>query len=281
VVRRHGWSRSLIVALLVCAPAIAGAKGNKGKAAPPKPAPAPREPTDAERLSKWAEDRYREGDYAQAIGLYKRAHDLTPIATILFNIAHIYDKKLNERVLAEEYYRRFLAAPDAPPEYVEKANVRLAALKKAAEEAAKQPPPEPPKPAPEPPKPAPVVAQPAPSPTDDGGRRRAMRVAGVVVAALGVAAIAGGSAAGLIAMDDNNRAAALCNGPACSDGRALTLTSDAFAAANASTALFIGGAVALVAGVLVFALAPKPRAVAIAPSLAPSMAGLTLAGTFR
>ncbi len=246
----------------------------KGKPAAPPVEPDPRNAA-VEELASRAAERYAAGDYAQAIALTTKAYDIRPLGALLYNIAIIYDKKLKERDLAIDYYRRFLAARDAEPALLEKATHRLELLKAAPE------PPVPP-PAPPPAVTAPPVLPPATAnPRDDAEqplarRRTIMLASGGTLLALGVVGIGVGGILGLVAMKNNNDAAAFCNGAACTDGRALGLTGDAMSAANASTALFVVGGVAAAAGAVLLAIAPSAKRPRV--TLAPMGTGLALAG---
>jgi tetratricopeptide (TPR) repeat protein len=270
--------RRLGCALALSAIALAAPAFAKGKAAPAA------DPNAAvvEDLANQAAQKYAEGDFAQAVALSKKAYDIEPLAALLFNIATIYDKKMSERDLAMEYYRRFIAAKDADPARLEKATRRLEALKAQAPDnnnGNNNPPPA-----------TTVVITPPPvivAPQKDDEeekrlqRRSLMRISGIVAIGLGVVAIGIGSAFGVLAMNRNNDAGAFCNGPSCSDPKALTLTNDALTFANVSTAMFVVGGVAAVAGVLLFVLAPPgKKSVALAPQLGPGQGGLAFVGRF-
>lgn len=82
-----------------------------------------------EQYATSAYEYAQKGEFSEAIALYLKAHQLRPTATLLYNIAAIYDLRLEEFDLAQEYYSRFLKAPDADPRLVEKANRRLLELR--------------------------------------------------------------------------------------------------------------------------------------------------------
>ena len=88
--------------------------------------------SEVERLSNEAMDKYNAGDFQNAIVLYLRAYKAEPSAAILYNVAVVYDRKLDEKSLALDYYRRFVGAPDADAALVEKALARIRVLKEAA-----------------------------------------------------------------------------------------------------------------------------------------------------
>lgn len=94
----------------------------------------------AEALAREARALYEAGQYEQAVAAYLRAWRAEPATAVLYNIAVIYDRKLDEPDLAADYYRRYIKAEDADPAAVERATSRLRALRARASEA---PPPEP------------------------------------------------------------------------------------------------------------------------------------------
>lgn len=93
--------------------------------APPKPAA---QHGSADDLAEQAFKSYETGAYADSISLYVRAYDISKDARILFNIAQIYDKKLQDRDLALSYYRRYLKTETQEPELSKRAVDRVAAL---------------------------------------------------------------------------------------------------------------------------------------------------------
>ena len=274
----------------ICLVAFLGASVPAAASAQEKPRDAEATPRRAEELAAQAYELHGKGDYAEAIALYLKAYQSAPATPILFNIASIYDRKLHENALASDYYRRYLAAPDADPALVLRASERMAALNKEAAaskdrpaEAARVPP----------------GAQETATPIEDRGKPRAapppvtepsagagpsLRVAGLVVGGVGLAGVVVGSALGGLAMSRNNEAAGYCNGVGCTDARALTLTSQARLAATGSTVGFAAGGALLAGGALMFLLAPRsPRPVALWPALqlGPRTAGLAFTGSFR
>lgn len=107
----------------------------------------PREPTArAEWLSSRAEQAFSEGRFSDAIKLYLDAWEAVPSAAILYNVAFIYDRRLQDPDLAIQYYDRAAASPDADASLVEKARARVAAIRA---ERGKKPPPREPEPEPE------------------------------------------------------------------------------------------------------------------------------------
>jgi hypothetical protein len=250
------------------------------------PAAAPASPT-VEQLAERAFQQQAAGNYSESIATYLKAYEISHAGAILFNVAAIYDRKLHERDLAAEYFRRYLKAPDAEPELVERATTRLTALKKEAEEArlaeAAQPPP---------------VRQnengagaagqqvaPANAEATHSRSGATMRVTGVVLGVLGLGAIGGSMALGALAKSKNDDANLVCKGDACTAQSGVTSARDAGTFATASTGVFIGGAVLLVAGVALFVVAPRSSSpstasLQVVPQIGPSGGGLGLHGTF-
>ena len=66
--------------------------------------------------------------YDEAIRVYLEAYALEPLAAILYNIAFIYDKKLNAPKKAANYYQQYIDAPDADDEGKLRAYARLRTL---------------------------------------------------------------------------------------------------------------------------------------------------------
>jgi len=100
------------------------------------PAPAfaaeapPTDPTArAEWLSGQAETAFSERRFADAIRLYLDAWEAAPAASILYNVAFIYDKRLNDPELAIDYYERAAGSADADVELKAKATARVAQLR--------------------------------------------------------------------------------------------------------------------------------------------------------
>lgn len=56
---------------------------------------------------------FQAGDFKGAVKAYREAYQFEPVGALLYNIAFIYDKKLQDYQLALDYYRRFVNAPDA------------------------------------------------------------------------------------------------------------------------------------------------------------------------
>jgi len=120
---------SALVARTLAFAAAMGLAGLPGASSVAVAAAPKKDPTVvAEELGARARDAYRSRRFDRAIELYLEAYEAAPDAGFLFNIAFIYDKKLEELDLARDYYRRVTAFPDANPDLVAKAEGRLAEL---------------------------------------------------------------------------------------------------------------------------------------------------------
>jgi tetratricopeptide (TPR) repeat protein len=282
------------------------------KLAGPSEARADAPPPAAESAEQLAERAYRlhaDGKYAEAIAMYLRAYEASSAAPTLFNIATIYDHKLHEPELASSYYRRYLRAPDAEPDLVEKATARLTELKRSMSDASAAPPPA---------AVAPVDTQSpasatAPSPSTTPSTATATtttttpattpatatatatattpassssrRTAGIVVAAVGAGGIGASLVLGWLASSKNSDANDLCSGQACTSDRGVSLAHDAGTFATGATIAFVGGAALVGVGVALVLTAPHAGSpaspsVALAPEAAPSGATLSLRGRF-
>jgi hypothetical protein len=104
-------------------------------------------------------------------------------------------------------------------------------------------------------------------------RGNGQRAAGIVVMSFGGVALAAGAVLGLVASSKWSDAKTNhCSGIVC-DATGVGLASDAKTMANASTGLFIGGAIVIVAGIVVYLVAPRVARSHAAFQLGPS--GLT------
>lgn len=257
------------VALSIFALALAASVPARAGEAPPK------DPTArAEWYSSRAELAFEGGRFNDAIKLYLDAYEASPSASILYNVAFIYDRRLKEPELAVDYYERVAAAPDADKALADKARARVTTLR--AELA--KPPDKPPDRPPDKPPDKPPVEPPVEPPSDFPIGPVVTMAAGGVVLATGVvfAVLAGGT-------HDEFEAATTS-----ADKRDLQSTGRTQALV-ADIGMAVGGA-ALVGGVLWLLLAPAPADEAtvvplgdgwrLAPAVAPGHAGLVLGGSF-
>ncbi len=114
----------------------------------------------------------------------------------------------------------------------------------------------------------------------------ARKKVGIAVTIVGGVAVATGMVFGSLASSKWTDAKAVCGGTVCPDqtkaDQASSLASTARGDGNLSTIFVVGGAVAAVAGVVLWVTAPSwaERGVAIAPHASEHEAGLTLSGQF-
>lgn len=145
----------------------------------------PSDPTArAEWLSTQAETAFSEKRFADAIRLYLDAWEASPAASILYNVAFIYDKRLDDPELAIDYYDRAARSPDADADLKAKARARIATLQ--AQLAGNKPPPD--KPPPD-----------KPPPDKPPGPHRAGSAGPWILLGTGGAVLAGGVVMGLVA----------------------------------------------------------------------------------
>ncbi len=168
--------------------------------------PAPASPDDTpmteaeltariEQLAAEANELVANGEYEQSIARYLEAYRLAPAGALLYNLAYIYDKKLEDDDQAIEYYRLYLRADDAEPEIIARAIARIRELQ--AQQDAKRA----------------AAAHNAGSGTgaslpprrSGGSGMTGTQIAGWTTGGVGVAALVGGIVSGLIAQDTHNR----------------------------------------------------------------------------
>jgi hypothetical protein len=258
----------LAVELVPCAPARADGRDPNVQA--------------VEALTNQAYELTTQNKYSEAIGAYMKAYEISHAGAILFNIATIYDRKLHERALAMEYFRRYLQATDAVPDFARKAAERLSELK--AEDAAEartrssvQ-------------VTAPAAAQtidttfPTASPPPPETGPSPLKPIGIVVGAAGIVGIGTSLVLGAVAKSKNSDANQSCTATSCSTMQGVTLEHQAGDFATASTVTFIAGASLLAVGVTLFLVAPRSSSsagsITVAPTVGASSGGLRLEGAF-
>jgi tetratricopeptide (TPR) repeat protein len=217
--------------------------------------PASTDVSHAEGYASDAFEAYQKKDYQEAVVLYLKALEAAPSADILFNLAKIYDTKLNDRQLAMSFYRRYIADPGAEPERVRTANTRLAELRDLEVAANEKP----------------AVVSPAapgenntasPAADRDGPREKSlppaaehhgltgMQWAGIATGVVGLGGVVVGTVFGLSAKSDADTAKQYCTGNNCSTQRGVDAAKDASSKANVSTVGFIAGGALTVVGVI-------------------------------
>lgn len=226
---------AVVVAALLF-PAVASAQGGAATTAPSASA----DEQQAQALSDQAYAAYEKNDFAKALELYLGSYKLVPTAEILYNVASIYDKKLNDPKLAVEYYRRHNAAPDAKPELVGKATARIAALSAPAGGGG-------------------GVGAGAGGDTgaaqDKSDSGKTLRLAGLIAGGVGIVGLGVGGVTGLVASGKHDDSK--CADDRCPDQGGVDREKDAATMATVSTIGFIAGGVLLAAGVVMYLVAPK------------------------
>jgi hypothetical protein len=243
------------------------------------PAAETKQPT-AEELTDSAYGLYNSGDYPGAIASYLKAYQISAATPVLFNIATIYDRKLHERELAADFYRRYLRAIDGDPNLVKRANERLAALEEERQQLQSGTS-----------KAKPSGAGDAEEPSSAGKQfttqadpGKDWRLAGLVTGGVGIAGIITGAVFGIVAYSQNHTASSECPSNTCTSSGPVSLTNSAQQSATVSTTAFIAGGVLLASGAaLFFTHLPSQRVTAsvrLSPALGPSSAGLMLGGAW-
>jgi hypothetical protein len=121
----------------------------------------------------------------------------------------------------------------------------------------------------------PPVASPPPPPEHHG--LGGTRVAGVVVAGVGVLALAAGGITGGIALGTESQSQQYCSGNACFDQRGVDLHEKAKTQALVADICFGAGVVAVAAGAVLWIVGKRHQA---RVGLAPAAGGLSLGGAF-
>jgi hypothetical protein len=260
----------LVVELAPCAPARADGRDPNVQA--------------VEALTNQAYELTVQNKYSEAIGAYMKAYEISHAGAILFNIATIYDRKLRERSLAMEYFRRYLQATDAVPDFARKAAERLSELKEeeAAEGRARSS-------VAVAPSPAPAVTETtslpeSPPPANTGVSP--LKPLGIVLGTIGLAGVGTSLGLGALAQSRNTDANRYCSATSCSTSQGVTLEHQAGDFATAATVAFISGASLLAIGVTLFLAAPRGGTKASAgsftvePTVGASSGGLRVEGMF-
>lgn len=228
----------------------------------------------ADSLAEQAFTAYEAGKYADAVGLYMKSFQLSGDARILYNVASIYDKKLKDRALAEDFYRRYLRSTTTEPELVKRANERLLELKNQRETIAANADAKPAAPPPA------AKAAPPPKPAETASP---WRFVGLGVAGLGLAAVGVGAGFGLSAQSKADDLEDRCPNDVCADASGVALRDDADTAATLSTVFFASGVTAVAGGLALFFLAPRgarTTGLRLLPNGGVQRAGLELSGSF-
>jgi hypothetical protein len=108
------------------------------------------------------------------------------------------------------------------------------------------------------------------------------RIAGIAVGAAGLGAVLAGAALGVVALVDKNQSngAGGCDPTSHCTGQGADLRWASLRAGDWSTAMFVGGGVALAGGIVLFATAPASAAPPVTARLVVGPRGLGIAGAF-
>jgi tetratricopeptide (TPR) repeat protein len=196
--------------------------------------------TRAEQKAAQAFEAYQALRFAEAVALYLEAHEASPNADILYNVARIYDTKLGDRPLAIIFYRRYITDPGAVADRIQLANERLVALREAELVATRT--------APVPHESSPVAStRAAPPPAHPPGWTGG-ELTGAILGATGVVALGVGAGFGLAAMDETSTMRDLCDRNVCREQRGIDAAESATTHARISTLGFASGGALLALG---------------------------------
>ncbi|AKU95897.1 hypothetical protein AKJ09_02561 [Labilithrix luteola] len=247
---------------VVSVPAIANAQSPTTPAA---------DEQTAQTLSDQAYEAYEKGDFSKAISQYLESYKLVPTAEILYNIASIYEKKLNDPKLAIEYYRRHNAATDAKAELVGKATSRIAALQAQIDNPNGSK--------------SDLKTLPESSGKHESGSGSTLKTIGIVTGTIGIVGLGVGAVTGVMASGKHGDAKdAGCSGSTCPTEDARDKEKSAADMATISTITFIAGGALLAGGIIMYLAAPKEnstsRAFRVAPQVDMHGGGLSVLGRF-
>jgi tetratricopeptide (TPR) repeat protein len=236
---------------------------------------------EAERLAGAAFAAYEQQQYARAIELYEQAWSAAPSADISFNIARVYDRGLKDPGRARDYYRRYVADPNAVPHRRRIAELRLAELQVTPAETEPT---------------TPVLAEP-PATTLTGSATAPLQVAptslwtprkltALVLGGAGVSALGLGLGFALSAQGERNEWQQDCDGNACTSQRAVDAARSAGRKADIATVALASGAGLLGIGAALWWLGPStadgtPRArLQVVPTANATDLTCTISGRF-
>lgn len=225
-------------------------------------------------------EHYDLGEYAAAVDEFKLAYALSKAPGLLFNLGQA--SRLGKQYeQALHFYRAYLRErPDAPNRADVERRIAelepLVAAERQDELSRMTTPPRPPPPAPMAPAPPTETRRAAAPPRPSG---RPLRVAGLVVGALGVAALAGGVGLGVAALDAQNKLSRVATDMGTWTPAEQSLYARGKTEAAAATGLYVAGGVAAATGVVLyvagwrrdrarFAVAPTPGGAALVWSCA-------------
>jgi tetratricopeptide (TPR) repeat protein len=262
-----------VVRLIAICGALAAFRPGVAAADPTTP-PATQE-GDRQRKAEAAAQRgfeaYGRGEFNEAVAAYTESYQVFPTAEALFNLANIYDKKLNDPKLAIEFYRRYNASYDANPDLIPRSTARIAELSAAKEKSN-----------------APAATTPSAEPPK--GSWSSTKTVAVVAMGAGVIGLGIGAIFGLSASSKHSEAEdAGCSGKVCLNEAGASKERDAGKAGTISTIGFVAGGVMLATGIGVYLFAPrgasgkseaKSSAVRVSGGATHQSATISLTGTF-
>jgi tetratricopeptide (TPR) repeat protein len=200
----------------------------------------------AEAQSAEAFEAYSNQDYQTAVELYTKALEAAPSADILYNIARIYDLKLEQPEQAIAFYQRYVAASDSDPKRVQIANERLGRLRPV--EAPVDSPAASRAPAQARAAPAELPAPPRSASASADRGASTLQVIGIVGGAIGLVGVGFGVGFGVDAKSSADRAHNACDGNNCRTQQGVDAAHDASRAALVSTvSLIAAGGLAAIA----------------------------------
>jgi tetratricopeptide (TPR) repeat protein len=141
---------------------------------------------------------YNQLRYREAIAEFEAGRVLKDLPGFDFNIGRCYDR-LGDYKRAVEYYQRYISSN--PPD-LDDVSARIELLTRRLKQ--QEPPPSPASPPSPPSSPPPPSQSPQPPPPSDANAGRGKRVAGLVIGVIGLGALAGGIASGVLAQNDSD-----------------------------------------------------------------------------
>jgi tetratricopeptide (TPR) repeat protein len=224
--------------------------------------------------------------YLEAAKEYEAAYEAKDDPALLFNIGQSY-RLAHETQKALGAYRAYLRnVPDARNQPEVQSHIDALQQALDAQRGSQPPPVTNPTPTEAPPPPArPVEVVPAPAPLPvttaprDDRRPRTLRISGIAIGVVGVAALATGLALELIAKSDNDQLSHPAKGAIFDPNLNSAVKNDQ----AAGIALLAVGGAALATGATLIALGYRHRhapMAMVAPAVAPGLAVLTFSGRF-
>ena len=214
-----------------------------------------------------AEGHFRDGDFALALTEFERVHALMSASGhpnaiyVVYNIA-VTNEQLGRDRAAIETYERFLreSAPDAPNRADAESRLRelRERMRLAEQDAASE-----------------ADVEPAPAATGGGG----VSPVGVIVAAVGGAALVAGAVVGGLALSDSDAARADCVDSVCPSS-ARDGIAGAQTMANVADGLLFGGAAVAATGVVLMLVLSDGEAPPVSAACSATGCHAVVRGTF-